>query len=230
MSAVETVVRWFEKSPQGKEFAKAGRAEEALAAERVAAREAWDRAEAEKVQLPALRAAVDAAQVAYDLEVGKRAAVLAAARRAYDEVASSIEHVQSRAANVLRSTAPEALRDRGALAQLLFEKRLHVLRHARPLDLHHAHEFVADHVRLGRPAAGREFFQTEQARVQLAGRAEEILPALDDALERLQDLQLIAAPDVPELLTDLLAELPERCCCGDSFEFHVALNGNRRPR
>ena len=98
-----------------------------------------------------------------------------------------------------------------------------VRQHAGGVGIREDHDLVrADKLsRVGKQH--REALQTAQARVTLAQRAEEILPALADALDELHELQLEISPDPVKVARAILAEIPKRCACGKSFDFSAAL-------
>lgn len=220
MKGLEEVRRLLGRTPKGRELLEEAVAVDARAGDRAVARSRWDAAEARKADLPTLQEAVQAAAKAYDEGLARLAGEVATARSELDQAVQSIDREQAAAETVLRPSADPLIREHGPLLSWLWDARLHVRRHI-GINADQNRERLRDCVEPDfRPGAAAAKADLKE-RVRLADWGEEALPAFDDAIEAVRNLQLEVDPDPNAAVAEILGTLPTTCACGQKFDFEA---------
>lgn len=219
--ATEAIANVLRRTPAGRAMLDAGKAEEQRLEARKMARKDFEAAEAEITSLPELEEEVEKAAAAYEVAVRKAQERLAAARRAYQAAASGSGRRRRKAEVALRRTAPDAIAEEGPIVSRLQAALDHVRTHL-SVELGRHREFLRDYENAGKPKADEAAARAARRIVQTADRALELLPAIEEALERVREVQLIVEPDVGALVGELLEDVLVETCTACDHEFGFA--------
>lgn len=199
---------------------------EEVMAERLAERKAHEAALVEALQeearIPALNDALTLAAKTRDEAMTRHDEAVAKARIALDAARSSASRKQSRAELALRRSCDSLISDSGPVVWRLIDLRQHMLPHC---SIEQHERYWINDVRRGAVKVSernKQAFEALQVRAKIADETEALIGVLDEALAAVRDLQLVADPNLPEALAEILAPLPERCLCGAAIDFSPA--------
>jgi chromosome segregation ATPase len=203
-AGAEHVLDWFRKT-HGPSIEREARDAEVTHNARAAAVQRWHDAEARKAELAELRREIEDASAEYRAVVHPAAVRVAKARRAYGQLEGSIQHAQRRAELLLRDTNP-IVRDSSAILWALFDARRHL----------HAHmTSEVTQMRERKRDAGSAARSELTDAIKAHDEAAKLLPPIEDAIKRLERVQLTVAPDLEALLDEVTEGLPAECSsCG----------------
>jgi len=206
----EHVLDWFRQSPQAAELEREAREAEVRHNRRAKAFDEWQEAEDRKAELPALRDALAAAELAYRKAVTTAGLKVDEARGALNRLSQEIDRVQRRSAIELRSTFPHEREALEAYHALIAAKR-HLHSH-QTSEIARLREELRDQRESGvgfRPGLERMIREHDEAAA--------LLPAVEDGLKRLQEVELDLAPDLAAIVREVTEALPSECSCGSTL-------------
>jgi len=224
---VERLIHGLGLTSAGREALDAATAAEARLAERKAACAALEAASADEAVLPALGEAVEKAEARYLEGTERLLQELLAARVAYSASADSASRRRNKAEGTLRRSADPLVAERGPVVGALQG----AIERVRPYlaEADRARDILATEKTRPVLSTEREIFAALRTRVQLADRALEILPPLQECLEQVRALQLAVEVDVATVREILEETCPERGPNGESLNIIRALDGVSAP-
>ena len=187
------------------------------------ARAELDEVEAGQADLPGLHAEMESARTALTEKVRELEITFVAAQTAYTTEAGSLARRRMAAERTLRSTAHPVLADRGPLLEALRERVLHLKIHLDGVSIQDDHVLLRAAKNGGVTKGHRGQIKEAKSRVDLAQSAKEVLPAVEEVLDRLLDEQLKISTDPVKAARAIMADLPKRCACGEPLDLSEAL-------